>query len=573
MQLAVRIAKASEWLANAHPEIGGLVRNSTLRVVLVAISITLAAGIGVEVKPTFGQAQTGSRYFPETGHTIRGRFLDYWQTYGELSQQGYPISKEMQEVSDIDGKSYTVQYFERAVFEMHRENQPPYDVLLSLLGAMRYKQKYPNKAPQQEPNYSAGSIYFPQTGKRVGGSFLKYWQTYGGLAQQGYPVSDEIQERSELDGKTYTVQYFERAVMEWHPGNTPPSDVLLSHLGSFRYKERYLAAASLPAGARRIATNLMMWGEVENADGKYLYYFIGNEESPAIYRYDLQKDAEFLVTGRPGIKRNLAAEGDMLVWTEIRQDSLATGRGDIRGYDASTGKESNIISDKYIAESTLALDDNVLYYKDASPGHTGLFARDLATGAERLVTDRAAYFMVEDGVLVWSEHVPNAPVRYGVIDKAIHHVLKLDGSIRDTIFLETYGPRPFSVYSVSGDRVVWSDRNNIDWSISLYDIAANRSERVPDSMYPNGPILIGGDALVWSMRRGGPCVVHCQEGSSDASIVWYSLSKRTTRTLINFNENIPMAEALLGRGMLAFTIYDRMDPYERSLYVTPITGR
>ena len=45
----------------------------------------------------------------------------------------------MQEKSEIDGKTYTVQYFERAVFEYHPENSPPHDVLLSLLGDPRYK--------------------------------------------------------------------------------------------------------------------------------------------------------------------------------------------------------------------------------------------------------------------------------------------------------------------------------------------------------------------------------------------------------------------------------------------------
>jgi hypothetical protein len=33
-----------------------------------------------------------------------------------------------------DGQEYTVQWFERARFEHHPENDPPYDVLLGLLG-------------------------------------------------------------------------------------------------------------------------------------------------------------------------------------------------------------------------------------------------------------------------------------------------------------------------------------------------------------------------------------------------------------------------------------------------------
>ena len=120
--------------------------------------------------------RAASQFFPETGKTLEGRFYDYWQSHGGLAQQGYPISDEMQEVSDTDGKTYTVQYFERAVFELHPENQPPNDVLLSLLGVFLYRQKYPNGAPGQQPNTSAGSVLFKQTGKRVGGIFLDYWQ-------------------------------------------------------------------------------------------------------------------------------------------------------------------------------------------------------------------------------------------------------------------------------------------------------------------------------------------------------------------------------------------------------------
>ena len=184
--------------------------------------------------------QGGDRYFPETGKTLYGRFLDYWNTHGGLAQQGYPISERMMETSDVDGKPYTVQYFERAVFEMHPDNKAPYDVLLSLLGDFRYRQKYPNGAPGQVPNTSPGSVLFPETGKRLGSRFLAYWRAHGGLAQQGYPISDELTERSDIDGKPYTVQYFQRAVFEAHPENKAPYDVLLSQLGTLRYKARYV---------------------------------------------------------------------------------------------------------------------------------------------------------------------------------------------------------------------------------------------------------------------------------------------------------------------------------------------
>jgi predicted metalloprotease len=201
----------------------------------------------VALLPASGSAAPGAqeavlppRLFPETGRTVSGQFLRYWQDHGGLAQQGYPISQEFRERSPETGQEYTVQYFERAVFEQHPENKPPYDVLLSLLGRHLYDQKYPQGAPGQVPNTGPDSRLFPETGKRLGGAFLAYWQSHGGLAQQGYPISDEFTEQSSLDGKPYRVQYFERAVFEWHPENAgTPYEVLLAQLGTYRFQGAY----------------------------------------------------------------------------------------------------------------------------------------------------------------------------------------------------------------------------------------------------------------------------------------------------------------------------------------------
>src|SRR3954471_466298 len=112
---------------------------------LLVMAVLLATGL--PAAPT--RAQAGSRLFSETGKTVRGPFLQYWNAHGGLAQQGYPLSDELEERSETDGHVYTVQYFERAVFESHSANAPPYDVLLSLLGAFRYRQLYPNGAPSQ----------------------------------------------------------------------------------------------------------------------------------------------------------------------------------------------------------------------------------------------------------------------------------------------------------------------------------------------------------------------------------------------------------------------------------------
>ena len=79
--------------------------------------------------------------------------------------------------------------------------------------------------------------YFEATGHSLGSSsgFRQYWDLFGGLAQFGYPISEEFEEHNAEDGQTYTVQYFERARFEYHEANPPASQVLLGLLGKQVY--------------------------------------------------------------------------------------------------------------------------------------------------------------------------------------------------------------------------------------------------------------------------------------------------------------------------------------------------
>ena len=110
----------------------------------LALNLILLAAIVAPLR--FTNAQAESRYFPETQHWVKGKFLKYWNEHGGLAQQGYPLTEEFQEKNKLNGQTYTVQYFERAVFELHPENQPPYDVLLSQLGNFELDSRYPNNS-------------------------------------------------------------------------------------------------------------------------------------------------------------------------------------------------------------------------------------------------------------------------------------------------------------------------------------------------------------------------------------------------------------------------------------------
>jgi lysophospholipase L1-like esterase len=171
--------------------------------------------------PAPGGGCTG-KLFPETGKCVNEPFLSYWNAHGQLPINGYPISDAFSEKLE-DGKTYTVQYFERVRMELHPENQPPYNVLLGQFG---------RKIHPADPPVTAkpGGRFFNETGHNLAGDFLNYWLSNGGLAQFGYPISEEFTETLE-DGKPYVVQYFERARFEHHPENKAPYTVLLGQFG------------------------------------------------------------------------------------------------------------------------------------------------------------------------------------------------------------------------------------------------------------------------------------------------------------------------------------------------------
>ena len=135
-----------------------------------------------------------------------------------------------------------MQYFERAVFEHHPENAgTPYEVLLAPTGHLRATQpRYPGgraRPARPAPTTPASS---PKPGIPSAASSAPTGRAHGGLAQQGYPLTDEFQEPNKLDGQTYTVQYFERAIFEYHPENAgTPYEVLLTQLGKYWLDNRY----------------------------------------------------------------------------------------------------------------------------------------------------------------------------------------------------------------------------------------------------------------------------------------------------------------------------------------------
>lgn len=103
-------------------------------------------GINWADLPKVSSAPAGCQYFPETGHSLCGDFLNYWTKNGlefdgqsgktareSLALFGYPISEPKIETNS-SGDTVMTQWFERARFEYHPNNPAQYQVQLGLVG-------------------------------------------------------------------------------------------------------------------------------------------------------------------------------------------------------------------------------------------------------------------------------------------------------------------------------------------------------------------------------------------------------------------------------------------------------
>ncbi len=181
------------------------------------------------------QAKDGI-YVAETRHTIAGAIRAQWEMNGGAALFGLPITESFAEKNGDDGKMYIVQYFERARFEVHPgKDGAPDRVELGRLGsiAARGRGKEAPFARVAAVAETAERRFFPEVGHLLSGTFKAFWETHGGLAVFGFPISEPFAERSATDGKTYTVQYFERHRFERHPEKQgQDGEVALGLLGS-----------------------------------------------------------------------------------------------------------------------------------------------------------------------------------------------------------------------------------------------------------------------------------------------------------------------------------------------------
>lgn len=170
---------------------------------------------------TVGAQSSDSQFFPETGHSVRGDFLRYYKSVPDPQLLfGYPITEQI-----VSRDEKTVQYFQRARFELRTELPEGQRVRLSPLGQATYQ-----PADQLNLQNMAGCEAF-SSGYSVCFAFLDFFNANGGAAQFGYPISP-FEFHANL-----IVQYFERARFEWRADRPEGQRVVLSDLGRIYFDQ------------------------------------------------------------------------------------------------------------------------------------------------------------------------------------------------------------------------------------------------------------------------------------------------------------------------------------------------
>jgi uncharacterized membrane protein len=192
------------------------------RLLIVPVLLVMA----LAALPAAGTKAQDARCFPETGFCISGPIRQYWERNGGLPVFGFPITALQNET--VEGWTGPVQWFERDRLEDHTNEGK--GVLAGRLGVEYLARQGRPWQFQPLGGQAQGCRGFAETGYYLCGGFLSYWERNGGLERFGFPITNQITEN--IGGRDYTVQYFERRRMEFHPENRPPFDILLGLLGS-----------------------------------------------------------------------------------------------------------------------------------------------------------------------------------------------------------------------------------------------------------------------------------------------------------------------------------------------------
>ncbi len=169
----------------------------------------------------------GGRYYPETGHTLGASFIDFFDALGGTELLGYPITEPF--VDPLSG--WLIQYTENARMELvpsrqEGETRPRLSSLGEALGGWQP----PLDPPGGIFGGDANCRFYAESHHNVCYAFLEFYETHGGPATFGYPISEFTLEAGRI------VQYFQAFRFDWYPEDPAGGRVRLAPLGRAHFE-------------------------------------------------------------------------------------------------------------------------------------------------------------------------------------------------------------------------------------------------------------------------------------------------------------------------------------------------
>ncbi|HEX9990805.1 MAG TPA: hypothetical protein VGE45_20295 [Chloroflexia bacterium] len=296
--------------------------------------------------------------------------------------------------------------------------------------------------------------------------------------------------------------------------------------------------------------------DVVAASGQ-VFWIDSREGGHSVYGYDPATQQEFLV--RAGYNGALTSDGQQVTWLVAPDDSYKLK---VQRYDPASKQQRTITSIQLPAVFAspfedfrmFAADADTVYHvgsKDPAPSNFGLYAIDLATGNERLITTTPidpSYrgIVASDGVLIWHEvrFLPPGPGRYKLPHTKLHAQQK---NGKDIIITGADGCP--GGYDISGSKVAWAlGCGAIDSRVHLSDLQSGRTEAISSDSpldHAEDP-LISGNVVAWTDTPEG------EPGSTNEwSLVTYDIATQSRTVLLTSDKNLK-AEAIVGQDAVAY---------------------
>lgn len=230
---------------------------------------------GLVTSFALAQTSSGERYFDETGHFVRGPFLEFYEKNGGLAVFGFPITDEF-----VNEDGMLVQYFQRVRFEWHPDAPANRRVRLGKLGVemgLGQPPLPPHLVPAPNNPYC---LYYAQTGHSVCDIFYDFYRKNGGSEVFGHPISSYV-----IDGDRLT-QAFENARFEYYPED-PSNLVRITNLGRVAFDsaghnpqllDPRFAGASAPRRVTKLTVRASVMSVVTGRSGNQtIVAFVGNQ--------------------------------------------------------------------------------------------------------------------------------------------------------------------------------------------------------------------------------------------------------------------------------------------------------